>query len=138
MLKGSRMQREWIGKKVDLMALVKLLEDFFANRGFSIKRDECAEKLKIRATLPHIPKGERARLEVVISGNSNDFTIELIGSERAHASMKLGLLTTMFGGGNIVLRSLRSREILDKFEREFWAYVEETVAQLVNSAGQFS
>lgn len=130
------MQKRWIEKNIDLALLSKCVEQFLKGKGFKTRMDERSNKeCKILATsasqgADHI----HGSIEVLIIGNPNDFTINLIASESMYRSMKLGLLTTMFGGGNILLRSLESREILDKLEKEFWVYAEETVAHLTGSA----
>jgi len=130
------MQERWIGKNVDLALLNKYIEQFLKKQGFKTRMDERSNKeCKILALSPSQGANHaRGSIEVVILGNPNDFTIDLIASEGMFSSMKFGLLTTMFGGGNILLRNMRSREILDKLEKEFWVYAEETVGNLVDSA----
>jgi len=46
----------------------------------------------------------------------------------------LGFLTGIIGGGSIFLKNVKTLETLEKLEKEFWIYVEDLVAQLVDSA----
>lgn len=127
------MQRQWVGKNVDLTLLSMYVEDFFKVRGFKTRKDESAGKYTILWAPPRV-SNMRGAMTVTIMGDANDFVVELNASERTSRSIKLGLLTTMFGGGYFLLRGIRLREALEKLEKEFWVYAEEKVANLVGSA----
>jgi len=128
------MQKQWIEKSVDLALLSRHIEDFFKVRGFKTKRDELAGEHKI-LVIPTRTQGIRENVHVKILGNPNDFVIELTAGERARSAIWLGYTTTMIGGGSLLLRGLKSREALEKLEKEFWAHSENAVARLANSAG---
>lgn len=130
-----KVRSQWVGKKVDLALLSRCVEDFFKGRGFRTKIDELVGEYKI---LVISPRAERVRgdVDVRISGDPNDFVIEFSAGEGARFSIKLGFLTTMIGGGSILLRGLKLREALEKLEREFWVYAEDSVAHLADSAGR--
>ncbi len=127
------MQRRWTEKNVNLAMLSESVEDFFKDRGFSTKKEESAGEYTILWAPPRV-RNMRDAMTVKIFGNPNDFVVELIASERTNGSIRLGLLTKMFGGGYLVLRGLRAKEVLEKIERDFWAYVEEKVTQLAGSS----
>jgi len=129
------MQRRWTEKNVNLALLSECVEDFFKDRGFSTEKDELAGGYTIRWAPPRV-RNMRDAMTAKILGNPNDFVVEIVASERAWGSIRLGILTKMFGGGYLVLRSLRAKEALEKLEREFWAYVEEKAAHLAGSAEQ--
>jgi len=129
------MQRQWTGQNVNLALLSECVEDFFKDRGFSTEKDESAGEYKILWAPPRV-RNIRDGMTVRIFGKPNDFVVEIIASERTRGSIRLGLLTKLFGGGYLVVRGLRAKEALEKLEREFWAYVEEKVVQLAGSAKQ--
>lgn len=127
-----KMRRRWVGKNVDLALLSQRVEDFFKSKGFKTKKDESADGYELSGTAQHV-RDVRGHIAVRILGNSNDFVIEFVASERTRRSIMLGFITTMFGGGSLILRGLRLQEALEKLEREFWVYAEDDVAHLANS-----
>lgn len=131
----SNVLGRWVEKNVDLELLSECVEDFFKRKGFKTMTDESMGEYKILL----ISQGDRGiprGMYVRISGDPNEFVLELCISERARSSVMLGLMTTMFGGGSRVLRSLKSQEFLERLEREFWICVEEAIEGLVGSAGR--
>jgi len=127
------MQRRWGGKNVDLKKLSGCVEDFFKDKGFVTEKNESVEEHTI-SWAPQSVKNMNKTMKVRILGDPNDFVIELMASESTRRSLWLGLLTKPFGGGYLVLQSLRLREALEKLESEFWVYIEDKVAHLAGSA----
>lgn len=129
------MQVQWIGKNVDLALLSEQIEEFFKRKSFVIRRDKRADECRLLAIPPkHSPHDLHESISLKILGNPNDFVVEFGGSEQSHSRIMLGFLSTMIGGGGFLLRDLKSKEILEKLEKEFWAYMEHTVTQLIDSA----
>ncbi|MFQ5999580.1 MAG: hypothetical protein ACE5J6_02255 [Candidatus Bathyarchaeia archaeon] len=129
------MRRQWVGKNVDLALLSERLEDFFKSRGFKTRKDELADGYTISVASQN-GRYMRGDIDVRIVGNSNDFVIEFFAGERARSSMMLGFITTILGGGSLILRGLRSQEALEKLEREFWVCAEDSVVHLASSVGR--
>jgi hypothetical protein len=71
-------------------------------------------------------------MRIIIRGTSDDFTIETGATEEEDRQVKIGLLTSIFGGGSLVLRNIKVREQMEKMEREFWSTIEETIRLLTN------
>lgn len=126
------MRKQWIEKNVDLALLGKYIEDFLTGKGFGTKKDEFADGCTISAK-PWLEREVREEIAVSVLGWSNDFVIEFLISERKRSSVLLGFITTIIGGGTLLLRSLKSQEALEKLEKEFWMWAEETIAHLVGS-----
>jgi len=126
-------QRQWIGKNVDLNKLSGCIEDFFKGKGFVTKKYESNGERVILWASQNVKNMHKA-MKVRIFGDPNDFVIELTASENTWSNIWLGFLTKFFGGGYLILRGTRLREALKKLEREFWVYVEEKVAHLASSA----
>ena len=129
------MQRRWTEKNVDLDLLSDCIEDFFKNRSFVTKRTESQGERTILWQSERAAKAEKP-ISARITGNSDDFTIELKASELTDRSVRFGMLTKSIGGGYFLLKSLKLREALEKLEKEFWIYVEDKVAELAGSAQQ--
>ena len=127
------MRDQWIGKNVDLALLSGCVENFFKVRGLKTVKEESAGKYEISVG-PRNARDTRGGIYIRIFGDPNNFVIEFHGSERVRSSIRWGLMTTLFGGGPFLLRGLRLQEALEKIEREFWVYVEETIARLADSA----
>ena len=127
------MQGRWCGKNVDLAILSERIENFFRDKGFRIIKDLSEPEGKILAKPPK-GIGILGRVTIRVLGDSNDFLIEFSTSNHSRSAVKLGLITTMCGGGNLVLRGLKSQEALEKLESDFWIYIEEDITRLINSA----
>ena len=127
------MQRSWTGKNVDLALLGERIEVFLKDKGFKIRKDWSASEYTFSAR-PQRRVGILEHVIVRILGDSNDFLIDFSTSGRSRSAVKLGFITTMFGGGSLILRGLKSQEALEKLEKDFWLYMEESVTRLINSA----
>ncbi len=126
------MERRWTEKGVNLDLLSELVEDFFKNRGFVTKRIKSSRERTILWQSRRAAKAEKL-MRANIKGKPDDFTIELRASELMNSSVRAGLLTKSLGGGYFLLKSLKTREELEKLEKEFWIYAEDKVAELALS-----
>jgi hypothetical protein len=128
------MRRKWTGQNVDLNSLSDGVEDFFKSMQFVTKKSESAgeRKILLQPTFSTVKLEEP--INVRITGDPNDFVIELRASELTTRSVRMGMLTKSLGGGYYLLRSLKLQEELEKLEKEFWIFVEDKVAQLARSA----
>lgn len=126
------MRRRWLGKNVDLALLSDLVEGFLSRRGFKTRKDTSAEGYTLLAA-PLRVCDVREDVTVKVFGDSKDFEVEFLSSEKSRLSVRTGYLTTLFGGGNLLLKGLKLYEALEKMEKEFWLYLEETVARLTAS-----
>ena len=126
------MQERWVGKNVDLQFLSESIENFFRDKGFRVTKDGSAPEYTISAK-PQQGIGIIGRVTVRILGDPNDFLIEFSTSGHSRSAVKLGFITTIFGGGSLVLRGLKSQEELEKLEKVFWLHLEEAIIHLTNS-----
>ena len=127
------MQKQWTGKNVDLKQLSQRIEEFFIEKGLATKNKHLQDKYKISVFM--LTNDRRSsRMDVHIFGSSDDFLIETIASERMYRSMMLGFITSMIGGGNLVLRSVKLEEALRELERDFWIQIEDIIASLASSS----
>jgi hypothetical protein len=125
------MQMRRTGKNIELKLLSKYIEDFFKDRGFKIRKDVSAEGYLI---LGRHQRDLRiyGEVSVRVIGNQDDFVIEFLTSKHASSAVKLGSITSIFGGGSLILWGLKSQEALEKLEKEFWVYIEEAITRLTH------
>ena len=128
------MQKTWTNRNVDLALLSGAIERFFKDKGYITKKLDSEESARIIFNMPRTPKGLKDRMRVDITGNTNDFTVDVVASELTLESIRLGLFTKFIGGGYIALKNIRLKEELEKMENEFWAFTEEKVFSLSESA----
>lgn len=124
---GTKMRKQWMEKNIDLALLSEHIGEFFKDRGIKTRKEESANECTILGTTQH-PRVSREQVSVRILRRSNGFAIDFSVGERARSDIRLGLITTIIGGGDLVLRGLKSQEALRRLEEEFWAYVEELIA----------
>lgn len=127
------MRKHWVEKNVDLALLSRCAEDFFKGKGLKTKIEKSAGEYRILLASKRAPN-TRENVDIRIWGDSSDFAIEFSADERARSAILFGYTTTMLGGGNVLLRGLRSLEALEKLEKEFWVHVEQCIERLNNLA----
>lgn len=119
---------------MDLDQLSDSVEDFFKSRSLLPRRAETSGE----RTISWFPSYRGARLKepvtAKITGNPDDFTIDLTASELTKNSIRIGMLTKPFGGGYFLLKAVELKEELERLENEFWIFIEEKTDQLAGSA----
>jgi len=130
-------QKRWIGKGANLDLLTEKIENFFNSKGFKTRKTALPRGYKISIPPQHV-RDAKANIKVTILGRPHDFMVELSVGELSRFSTMLGLSTTLFGGGVFVLRGLKLQEALERLEKEFWVYLEETIAYVTGSHNEGS
>jgi len=125
-------QKRWTAKDANLDLLTENIESFFKSKGFKTKRNVSQQGYKI-STVPKHFRDVKAGIKVTILGRPHDFMVELSVGETSRFSTMLGLSTIPFGGGTLVLRGLKLQEALQRLEKEFWVYVEDTIPYVTGS-----
>jgi len=125
------MEKQWKNLNVSLRQLAKIVEDRYSGRNLKVKETPLADGYSIRVILTE-PR-TLGVMRIDIRGTPNDFRIETSATEREDDALKLGLLTSIFGGGSFILRNLKGREEVEKLEHEFWGTIEETIRSLMSS-----
>jgi len=125
------MEKQWKNHNVSLQQLAQTIEGSYSRRNLKIKETVLKDGYSIRVILAKLRAS--GTMSIIMRGTPDDFTIET-KRERADDAVKVGLMTTIFGGGSIILSSIKSREELEKLEREFWGTIEEVISRLANSA----
>lgn len=125
-------KKRWVKRNVDLELLSEALADFCAKRGFRSRIAKQPGGYRILAS-PMFPREVCEKIAVVITGDSNNFVVRFVSGVHSHSFVKFGFLTSIFGGGSLFLRGLKSEEMLEKLETEFWTYVEMMIDYLSGS-----
>lgn len=125
------MEDRWKGKNVNLSILTDSIRQFFVEKRHisSINKSNGQYRIVVH------PKAFYDIVEdisVNIDGQPNDFSVKFVTSSRSRSFVILGALATIFGGGFLTLKGLKSREALEKLEKEFWVYVDEKIWELTD------
>jgi len=123
------MQYEWKNRQTNREILSQQIEKFFNKNNFTTETQKENTHFKILAT-PTKKTGIKEKIEIEIQSTKDGFAVDLKTIEKAQTSVKLGLLSSFFLGGSLLLRSLRSKEELDKLQNKFWLHVQEYVSTL--------
>jgi hypothetical protein len=120
------MEDQWIGKNVNLSVLANYIVEFFEKRKFLISRKSSGKEYLI-IVVPRPFHGIVEEIYVHIIGDPENFKVKFDAGFQSDRWIKLGTLTSFFGGGFFTLKGLKSQEALEKLEKEFWEYVVKTV-----------
>jgi len=112
---------------VNLELLMDSLIEFFNGKGCVCRLVKGAECSKLYVKL----SGGRTAI-IKISGSSDNFKVEFIREERRFLQL-FGNMVSMFGGGVFVSRATEHDD-LDRFEDEFWVFVEDVVKTIPGCA----
>lgn len=128
----ARMKSRWIRENVDLAFFSNQIDFFLNSKGLKTRRDILGDGYAIFGTVSLSDKSGSVIVRVL--GNAQNFEVEFISNKPARFPIKWGHLITLFGGGGFLLRNMKSRDALEKLEREFWVFVSEAVTKLRGSA----
>lgn len=118
------MESHFLNKNIDLAKVGKWVENFFEKKGFKPIKEVTPDGYKVISRPPSSYE-IIGLINVLVTGDSNDFYIKFISGSRSEAYVKFGQLTSLFGGGLLFLRGLKSRENEEKLEKSFWIYIED-------------
>lgn len=127
------MEDRWINKNIDLSMIANRLVQFFEKRKF-VSSQESSEREYHIVVMPSRYYDILEEIHVYISGQSDDFTVKFDSGSHSRALVRHGILTTVFGGGRLTLKGLKSQEALERLENEFWIYLDEVIWSLANPA----
>jgi hypothetical protein len=126
------MKRRWVGNCVNLSALAESIVRFFEENLFGVS---CIKSENYRIVVrPKQFHGIVDKIEILVEGQPNDFSVTFDAGFRSRAFVKYGAFLSFFGGGFFLLKGLKSQEELEKLERKFWLFVSEEISRLTNSA----
>lgn len=126
------MEDHWQGKNVDLSLLSERVTQFFSEKQFATTTRRRKEGCVVTA-FPKSFHGIAEEISVHVLGRSDDFSVKFIGGSHSRNLVRYGTILSLFGGGFLVSKGLRSLEEIEKLEKKFWVYLDETIWQLADS-----
>lgn len=123
------MEDSWISKNIDLTMLSNRLVQFFEERNFRTFQEKSEKKYHI-VVAPRRFHDILEEIHVYINGQSDEFKVKFDAGARSRELVRTGILTTVFGGGRLTLKGLKSQEALEKLEKEFWVYIDKVIWSL--------
>ncbi len=126
------MNSHYVDKEINLSLLSKWVENFFVRKGFRTRSELVAKEYRIVSKPTHVHEIIGVTT-VLILGDPKDFTIKFFSGSRSDSYVKFGRLTSLFGGGILYLRGLKSQENEEKLERSFWIYIEGMMNSLLKA-----
>lgn len=131
------MEDRWKDKNINLSILSNRLVQFFEARDFVTFREDSEKKYHI-VVAPRRFHDILEEIDVYVSGEPDSFKVRFDSGARSRELVRYGILTTVFGGGRLTLKGLKSQEALEKLEREFWIYLDRVIWSLSGCAGDFT
>jgi hypothetical protein len=119
------LRTEWLEKHIEPSRLCGPIESFFEKMGFSSKETFAKDKHHIEVFLSEFGSGLFAVVEVY--GDQNRIVVDFLpwGKDERKARMALSFsILTMLGGGILVQQDLKRRELMEKVESQFWAFLD--------------
>jgi len=117
----------WKGLKIDLKLLCDNFMHFFEKKGFSSAVEQkSSEEYRVIA-VPERTSDIQGTINVSVRGAPDDFVVEFTSESDSRHARVLGGLATFFGGGVFVLKDLKSREGVERLEKEFWLFVDKRI-----------
>lgn len=120
------MEENYRDKNIDMALLTNRIVLFFGDKSFVTSTRQKEEKTVITA-IPKPFHGIDERVDVEVCGNPNDFSVKFLSGIHSRALVRYGSFAAWITGGYFVLKGLKSQEEIEKLERKFWVYVDETV-----------
>jgi hypothetical protein len=131
---AQTVEDHWQGKNVDLSLLSEKVTQFFSEKQFAITTGRNREGCVVTA-LPKSFHGISEEISVHVLGRSDDFSVKFIAGSHSNNLVRYGTLLSLIGGGFLVSKGLKSLEEIEKLEKKFWVYLDETIWQLEGSSG---
>lgn len=123
------MEDRFVGKNIDLQLFTERLILFFEQKDFGVFKSKMDDGWGLVVISP--PRAKIVdKIAVFVTGHSRDFSVKFTAGSRSRTYKWLGHITTFFGGGVLFSKGFESELALERLEREFWVYVDETVATI--------
>ncbi|RLG92930.1 hypothetical protein DRO34_01795 [Candidatus Bathyarchaeota archaeon] len=129
------MRTKWLNKNVDISLLSSPIEKFFVTRGFKVLVETKSKEEYLITAVKRMGKRTLA-VKVKVFGKPDDFIIEFASPDEASSLKFLGSFLQLIGFGGWYAYKLRSKELYDRLENEFWSFIDPVVSRLSGSASK--
>lgn len=119
------MYKRYVDTNVDFERLKLDIKMFFEQRGFKTEEHTESGRHNIVAKIRGLPEA----IEITLEGSPENFVVEGTFAK----DQPTYKISSMFGGGFLLLREIERYERLLKLEKEFSNHLENAVAELTNT-----
>ncbi len=123
------MEDDFRDKNVSLTALTDRIVSFFKEKGLDAEIRGKEGKLVVVA-IPKPVHEIAEKIEVDVEGQPMDFAVKFIAGFHSRSLVRYGTFASLFGGGFLVPKGLKSLENIEKLEKDFWIFVDEAISFL--------
>jgi len=126
-LKRGTLEYRWKNSKLDVKSAVDTAQKFLRNRGFIISSEEGENSVKLTGATRR-EKYDVRLVKITISRSKDELSIKFEAGDRMRPILRFSSVFSVWGGGAIVLKELKTAEQYDKIEEEFWREMEPIVS----------
>lgn len=128
------MKFNWTEKNVDLEFLRESVGSFFFMRGFLKKESSVEEAGRQIQRFSLEREGKPVIVSVRVWGSPDNFDVDFLSDQNAERMARLGLLSTLLGGGFLMRGKLENTGFLERLEGDFWDCIDETIRRKTSDA----
>jgi hypothetical protein len=112
------MLKIWVDVNVNVDTLIKCVVAFFEGKNFEVRDKRSGGKAIIEAV------NKIKKVSFVVEVRRYNSSLEIGFAPKEQASLRLfGNLFAIFGGGYYSVQTLKSKELGEKLEPEFWLFI---------------
>jgi len=123
------MEIRWLEKNVDLHELKEAIKQYFKRKGFKISTLSSANKIYAKKKANDVSLA----VEIEVKGHPQDFSVKISCLNAPESIHLFSNILSMIGLGGLMLKKLKILDIYREYERDFEAFIEETVNSLSKS-----
>jgi len=123
------MSYQWKTKNIEIDNLVAKIEEFFKRKEFNVLKEKKGDSVKILAIMTEREE-KPYKVEVEVLKEKDKIILSLLSSKKVDSSIKMGLISSFFIGGTILLKGVKYKEKVETLERELIQFVQEQISQM--------
>ncbi len=129
------MQKSWTNQNINIHTLMERIIKYLEKEDFdlTVYQEEKGYTIIAENSKKYDLEGG---ISIQIEGEPNEFTIKMKESRREVAYRFPLLLSTMLGGGYLLLKRLKSNEKYIEFTRDFWQNVNKILLEMKMDEGE--
>ena len=125
----TAMKTRWIGKNVDLNAVVDSIRRYFERKGFVV----LVTKLNGKTSLIIKKSDPSLSITVELHGEPNDFFVDFKRGSQLRFTKQLYPFLFLLGAGSLVSRWMKKNEEYENIESEFWVFMNQLISELAGT-----
>jgi hypothetical protein len=117
------LEYRWKNRKLDVKKVVDGAQKFLRDRGFITSREERESSVRLVGARRK-EKYDVRLVEITISQSQEELSVKFEAGDRMRQILKFSSVFSLWGGGSIILKELKTAEQYDRIEEEFWGEME--------------